>query len=99
MARDPIVPESRIVRILVARRRLMASVAAGLMLLVVLPTSYRPVTRYLLAWDLTPAIYVGVALWMIPRSTVQTRHAPAAPYDESDWMIMALGVGRSAQNF
>jgi len=99
MARKPIVPESRIVRILVARRRLMASVAAGLMLLVVLPTSYRPVTRYILAWDLTAAIYVGVALWMIARSTVETCHARAVLYDESDWMIMTLVVASSAASF
>ena len=63
-------PESRILRILIARRRLLMSVAAGLILLWVLPASYRTATRYLLAWDLTSAIYVGVAFWMIARSTV-----------------------------
>ena len=42
-------PKSRTVRFLVARRRLMVSVAAGLILLLVLPASYRTATRYLLA--------------------------------------------------
>jgi uncharacterized membrane protein len=92
-------PESRIVRILIARRRLMASVAAGLILLVVLPASYRTATRYLLAWDLTSAIYVGAALWMIARSTIDTCHARAALYDESDWVIMTLVVASSAASF
>jgi len=92
-------PESRIVRILVARRRLMASVAAGLILLLVLPASYRTATRYLLAWDLTSAIYVGAALWMIARSTIETCHARAALYDESDWVIMTLVVASSAASF
>jgi uncharacterized membrane protein len=92
-------PESRIVRILVARRRLMASVAAGLILLLVLPASYRTATRYLLAWDLTSAIYVGAALWMIARSTIETCHARAGLYDESDWVIMTLVVASSAASF
>jgi len=93
-------PESRIVRILIARRRLMVSIAAGLVLLVLLQsTSLRPVTRALLAWDLTAAIYVGAAFWMVARSTVETCHARAELYDESDWMIMTLVVASSAASF
>jgi uncharacterized membrane protein len=92
-------PKSRTVRFLVARRRLMTSVAAGLILLLVLPASYRTATRYLLAWDLTSAIYVGAALWMIARSTIETCHARAALYDESDWVIMTLVVASSAASF
>ena len=92
-------PESRLARILLARRRLMVSVVAGLVLLVLLPDSYRPATRWLLAWDLTAAIYVGAALCMIARSTVQTCHARAALYDESDWVIMTLVVASSATSF
>jgi uncharacterized membrane protein len=92
-------PDSRIVRILIARRRLMVSIAAGLVLLVLLPASFRPVTRGLLAWDLTAAIYVGAAFWMVARSTVETCHARAALYDESDWMITTLVVVSSAASF
>jgi uncharacterized membrane protein len=92
-------PESRLARILIARRRLAVSVVAGLILLVLLPASLRPATRWLLAWDLTAAVYVGAALWMISRSTVQTCHARAALYDESDWMIMTLVVASSAASF
>jgi len=92
-------PETRFARILVARRRLMVSVAAGLLLLLVLPTSLRVPTRLLLAWDLTAAIYVGAALWMVARSTVETCHARAALYDESDWVITALVVASSAASF
>jgi uncharacterized membrane protein len=92
-------PESRVLRILVARRRLLMSVAAGLILLLVLPASFRTATRYLLAWDLTSAIYVGAAFWMIARSTVETCHARAALYDESDWAIMTLVVVSSAASF
>jgi len=99
MARTPSAPESRIVRILVARRRLLTSIMAGLILLTVLPTSLRPATRFLLAWDLTAAIYVAMALWMIARSTVETCHVRAALYDQSDWVIMTLVVVSSAASF
>jgi uncharacterized membrane protein len=91
--------QSRIARILVARRRLMISIVAGLLLLLVLPTSYRVATRWLLAWDLTSAIYVGAALWTMSRSTVETCRARAALYDESDWMIVTLVVVSSAASF
>ena len=77
----------------------MISVAAGLILLVLLPASYRPVTRGLLAWDATAAIYVAAALGLIFRSTVETCHARAALYDDSDWVIMALVVASSAASF
>ena len=92
-------PQSRIARILLARRRLIFSILAGLLLLVVLPHSYRTATRWLLAWDLTSAIYVGAALWMMSRSTVETCHARAALYDESDWVIMTVVVASSAASF
>ena len=92
-------PESRIVRILMARRRLMFSIAAGLVLLAVLPDHYRIATRLLLAWDLTAALYLGVALWMVSRSTIETCHARAALYDESDWVIMTIVVASSAASF
>ncbi len=92
-------PETRIARILVARRRLIFSIASGLVLLAVLPPSFRVATRFLLAWDLTSAIYVGAALWMINRSSVETCHARAALYDESDWVIVTLVVASSAASF
>jgi len=92
-------PDSRIARFLIARRRLLVSIAAGLLLLLVLPASYRTATRWLLAWDLTAAIYVGAALWMMARSTVETCHAHATLYDESDWVIVSLVVASSAASF
>jgi uncharacterized membrane protein len=77
----------------------MISIVAGLVLLLVLPASYRMATRFLLAWDLTSAIYVGAAFWMVTRSTVETCRARAALYDESDWVIVTLVVASSAASF
>jgi uncharacterized membrane protein len=91
------VPEARIVRLLVARRRLMVSVTAGVILYFVLPETLRQATRALLAWDLTTAIYVLAALVMVAHSTHDTCHARAALYDEgADWFIMGLVVVSAA---
>jgi uncharacterized membrane protein len=100
MSRRKSPPEARIVRLLIARRRLMTSVAAGVILYLLLPASVRPVTRGLLAWDLTAAVYVVAALVMISRSTLETCHARAALYDEAaDWIIMTLVVASAAASF
>ncbi len=89
----------RIVRIFLARRRLLVSVAAGLILLVVLPASIRLITRLLMAWDLTAALYVLFASVMIARSTVETCRSRAALYDESDWVIVMVVVGSAAASY
>jgi len=90
---------SRAVRILVARRRLLLALLAGLGLLALLPDSLRIATRLLLAWDLTAAVYVGGALWLILRSDVETCHERAALYDVSDWVITGLVVASAAASF
>ncbi len=93
-------PEARVVRLLIARRRLMVSVAAGLIAFFVLPGSMRLATRVLLAWDLTTAIYVIAAMVMFAHSTHDTCHARAALYDEgADWIIVALVVACAAASF
>jgi uncharacterized membrane protein len=89
----------RIEKILAARRRLMLSVLAGLVLLAVLPPSLRIATRLLLAWDLAAAIYVGFALLMMLRSTVEDCRARAELYDQSDWVIMAVVIACAAAGF
>lgn len=91
--------DSRLGRILFARRRLLASVAAGLVLYLVLPAHMRQVTRVLMGWDLAAAIYIVFALLMISRSTVETCHRRAALYDESDWAIVTLIVASAAASF
>lgn len=90
---------SRFGRFLIARRRLLAAIVAGLVLAVALPPTTRLATRFLLAWDLTAFIYVALAFVMIARSTVESCHARAALYDESDWVIVGLVVGSAAASF
>jgi uncharacterized membrane protein len=91
--------ESPLLRFLAARRRLLLSVSVGVLVLAFLPASLRPATRYLLAWDLTAATYVGFAFWMIANSTIETCHNRAALYDQSDWAIVLLVVAAAAASF
>ncbi len=91
--------QTRFGRILFARRRLLLAGLAGLVLLPFLPPSFRPATRLLLAWDVTAAIYVGFALWMIFRSNVDTCQQRASLYDQSDWVIMTVVVVSAAASF
>ena len=90
---------SRFGRFLIARRRLLVAIVAGIALAMVLPPTTRVATRFLLGWDLTAFIYVVFAFAMIARSTVETCHARAALYDERDWVIVTLVVGSAAASF
>ncbi|MBS0526762.1 MAG: DUF1345 domain-containing protein [Proteobacteria bacterium] len=90
---------TRLGRMLLARRRLLLAALAGLVLLAVLPSSMRPATRLLLAWDLTAAGYVGFTLVTVFGSDVETCRARAALYDQSDWVIMAVVVVSAAASF
>jgi uncharacterized membrane protein len=95
----PVVFQSRAGKILAARRRLLLSTLAGVLLLAVLPPSLRWATRLLVAWDLMAAIYVGFALLMMLRSDVETCQARAALYDQSDWMLMTIIIASSGASF
>jgi uncharacterized membrane protein len=89
----------RVVRILIGRRRLLGSILGGLVLYTFLPPLLRLSTRLLLSWDLTAALYVGIALWMIWTSTADTCRSRARLYDEGDWVIMLLVVGSAAASY
>lgn len=97
----PVASRSRLGKIFVARLRLIVSLAAGLVVLVALPGPpvLRQATRYLLAWDLTAALYILFALITFFRSSVETCRARAALYDESDGVIVGLVVGSAAASF
>jgi uncharacterized membrane protein len=89
----------RIVRFAVGRRRLLLSFATGLVLFAVLPDRLYPATRFIFAWDLMTALYVGVTLTMMAQATVETCRNRAALYDEGDWVILFLVVASAAASF
>jgi uncharacterized membrane protein len=91
--------QGRLRRFVVARRRLLLSILAGMLLFVLLPGTMRPSTRFILAWDLTAVLYIGFTLAMIIPSTVETCRRRAALYDEGDWAILLLIVASAAMSF
>ncbi len=91
--------KSRFRRILFARRRLLLTGLAGLVLLLILPSSIRLATRLLLAWDLTAASYIAFALLMVLRSNKETCRVRASLYDQSDWVIMAVVIVSAGASF
>lgn len=99
-AANPVLGRSRLKRFLIARRRLLACVLAGVVAYAVLPDStHDTAARYLLAWDVTAGLYVALAFLMIARATVDTCHWRAALYDEGDWMIVLIVVACGAASF
>lgn len=97
MAARPL--RQRIIRFAVGRRRLLLSLAAGLILLFVLPDTVRAPTRFIFGWDLATFLYVSATLLVIARSTVETCHNRAALYDEGDWVILLLVIASAAASF
>jgi uncharacterized membrane protein len=89
----------RITRFVIGRRRLLLSFAAGLVLFALLPDGMRPATRFILAWDVTTALYIGSTLAMVVRSTVETCQDRAALYDEGDWAILLVVIASAATSF
>ena len=89
----------RFFRFVVGRRRLLTSMAAGLVLLACLPASMREVTRLLVSWDFATILYIAATLLMISRSTVASCRERAALYDEGEQFILLVVVIRVAASF
>jgi uncharacterized membrane protein len=89
----------RIRRFVIARRRLLLAAVAGGLVFLALPESMRLATRFILAWDATTLLYIGVTLWMIMNSTMETCRQRAALYDEGDWAILLLVVASASASF
>lgn len=98
MAKRPF-RNSRIYRFVTGRRRLLLSLAVGLVLFSLLPGWIRLPTRLIVAWDLTATIYIAASLWMFVHSTVDTCRSRAALYDEGDWIILLLVIASAAASF
>src|ERR1700730_5940952 len=98
MAKRPF-RHGRTVRFVVGRRRLLLSLAAGLVFFAVLPDRLYLATRFIFAWDVMTALYVSATLTMMVQATVETCHNRAALYDEGDWVILVLVVASAAASF
>ena len=92
-------PRTRLGRVLLARRRLLGALLAGVVVAVVLPDQVRWVTRLLIAWDATAFVYIAVSLRLMADASVATCRRRAALYDENDWVILALFTAAAAASF
>jgi uncharacterized membrane protein len=81
---------SRPVRFLLVRLRLLASVATGLVTLMLLPQHLRWTIRALIAWDVTVALYLLAALATILRAPVSHIRNHAIVADDGRFAILTL---------
>ena len=88
-------PRTRFGRLLLARRRLLGAVLAGVVAAVVLHR-LPWVTRLLLAWDATAFVYIVGSLRLMAGASVATCRQRASLYDEKDWVILALLTAAAA---
>lgn len=91
MATRPALP----VRLVRARPRLFICVGVGIVLstLAVLVSGWRSATCLLAGWDVSIALYLGLAFQMMARSDVGVIRRRAALQDEGQFTILTLTVG------
>jgi uncharacterized membrane protein len=89
----------RITRFVMGRRRLLLSTAVGIVVFLVLADTMRQATRFIVAWDTTALLYVGLTLHMMANSTFESCQRRAALYDEGDWVILLLVVASASASF
>jgi uncharacterized membrane protein len=86
-------------RIVRARPRLFVSVALGVIVGLVLPSEWRPVTRGLIGWNVAIWLYLCAALVMIVRSDHRDIHRRALMQDDGRYFILTLAALSSTISF
>ena len=84
--------DTRVSRFLQARWRLLFSTAICILIVIVLPDTYRLVSRLLMGWDAGVALYLGLVLTMIVRSDPGRVRRESALQDEGRIAIPILIV-------
>jgi uncharacterized membrane protein len=85
----------RPVRVVYARPRLFVSIAIGVVAFLLLPASWRLVTRLLVGWDVSVALYLVLAFGMMYRCGVDHIRRNAILQDDGRFLILmvtALGA-------
>jgi uncharacterized membrane protein len=78
------------VRFVYARHRLITSIAVGLLALLLWPSGWRPVTRLLLSWDITIALYMAFAFTTF--ATTDRAHIRNNALMQDDGRFAILGL-------
>lgn len=83
-----------VLRVLLARPRLLISVIVGCVVGFALPTSWVPhtVTRSLIAWNSAALLYFILALEMMARSNLTHMRSRARTQDEGRYTVLALVI-------
>ncbi len=86
-----------VLRVLIVRPRLLASVLVGIIIGFALPVSWVPhvVTRALIAWNCAALLYFILALEMMARSTRAHMRSRARTQDEGRYTVLALVIASS----
>lgn len=84
---------SRPARFVRVRIRLIASIAVGLLTLLLLPLAWRWTTRALVAWDVTVVAYLAAAYTTFWRADVAHIRNHAAAADDGRFAILILTAG------
>jgi uncharacterized membrane protein len=77
-------------RVVYARPRTFIAILAGVVAYVLLPSSFRPVTRLLLGWDVFIACYLVLVYTMIARSEYTRIRRDAAMQDDGRFVILLV---------
>lgn len=78
----------RPVRFLRARIRLMLSIAIGVAVLLLVPSDWRWARRFLVAWDVTAALYLIAAAVTVWRTDAQSIRRNAVEQDDGRFVIL-----------
>jgi len=80
------------VRFVRARPRLALCLAAGILVGLLLPHTWRPITRMLITWNLATIAYVVLVSIMMIGETSETIRRRAALQDEGRLVVLALAI-------
>jgi uncharacterized membrane protein len=89
----------RVIRIARAHLRLWISVALGILVYLLLPSTWTSVTRMLAGWDIGVGVYLAAALVMMARSPASAIKRHAAAQDEGAFGLLVLTVGAALASF
>lgn len=80
----------RPIRLVYARPRTFISIALGILVFFLLPSSLRVITRLLIGWDIIVAMYIVLVYIMMGRSNLNTIRRMAALQDDGRFAIPLL---------
>ncbi len=77
-------------RSILLRPRVFLGALAGIIAILVLPSSLKPAVRWALAWDIGGAVYLALALQLMSRFTTDKMKARTARADDGGAVILVL---------